>query len=347
MAWYFDAGKEALTDLIADMAERLFSTQAGKFEDLWAAIEDAGLPLALLNEAEGGFGFSAPEALSILRIAARHAASSPLAETMLANRILALAGLELASGCAAVVSGLTVQDDGVLGSVPRVPWGRAVKTVVVIDSDTVIRLNAGWTHTEGLNVASEPRDDLYIAAQCQATGKLPTDGTIVQALKAAVRTVEIAGTAEAALALTVSYANDRVQFGKPLGKFQAVQQNLAKMAGEVAATRAASNLVAEAFDAAFTGPANFRLSAAVAKLRASEAAGTCAALAHQVHGAIGITQEYSLHPLSRRLWSWRDEYGSETYWAAEIGAEALKRGTGQLWPMLTSETRSEGVSAGA
>jgi acyl-CoA dehydrogenase len=74
---------------------------------------------------------------------------------------------------------------------------------------------------------------------------------------------------------------------------------------------------------------------AVAKARVGEAAGKGAEIAHQVHGAMGFTREHNLHYCTRRLWSWRDEFGNETLWQARLGREVARQGADALWPMLT------------
>ena len=79
---------------------------------------------------------------------------------------------------------------------------------------------------------------------------------------------------------------------------------------------------------------------AVAKIRVGEAAGIGAGLVHQVHGAIGFTYEHSLHFATRRLWSWRAEFGSERRWAVELGRRVASRGADGLWPYLTSRKAS-------
>ncbi len=124
--------------------------------------------------------------------------------------------------------------------------------------------------------------------------------------------------------MTTQYAQDRVQFGRPLGKFQAVQQNLAVLAGQAAAAVAAADLAAEAV----ADRVKF-LPIAAAKARAGEAAGIAAAIAHQVHGAIGFTAEHDLHFLTRRLWSWRDEFGKDSAWNRLLGRHMAQAGRGQ------------------
>ena len=61
-----------------------------------------------------------------------------------------------------------------------------------------------------------------------------------------------------------------------------------------------------------------------------------AGIAHQVHGAIGFTYEHALHFVTRRLWSWRTEFGAESLWAERIGRRAASRGAAALWSDLTA-----------
>jgi len=171
-----------------------------------------------------------------------------------------------------------------------------------------------------------------IKGQDAATAKVLDDRVAhLRAAGAALRTVQIAGALTRTLAVSVLYAQTRVQFGKPIGKFQAIQHNLAILAGQSAAALAAADMatgaLATGLDPVITG---------AAKARAGEAASIAAALAHQSHGAIGFTQEYELHYLTRRLWSWRDEFGNEAEWNAVVGRAALAAGPDGLWPMLTA-----------
>ena len=145
-----------------------------------------------------------------------------------------------------------------------------------------------------------------------------------------MRSVQIAGALERTLAYALSYANERVQFGRPIGKFQAVQHMLALLAGQAAA---ASAIADAAVEASAQAPGEFAVAAA--KARAGEAAGKGAEIAHQVHGAMGFTREHSLHYVTRRLWAWRDEFGNETYWQKRLGRMVAAKGADALWPLLT------------
>jgi acyl-CoA dehydrogenase len=139
----------------------------------------------------------------------------------------------------------------------------------------------------------------------------------------------MSGSLESVLAQTVEHARQRKQFGKPISKFQAIQQQLAVLAGETAAAARACELAIEALEARGS-----LTEIAVAKARVGDAAGIGAEIAHQVHGAIGFTREHALHCYTRRLWSWRDEFGPEVYWQRELGREVARCGPAGLWPFL-------------
>ena len=152
-------------------------------------------------------------------------------------------------------------------------------------------------------------------------------------LGAFARSAQIAGALDAALALSVAYVNERQQFGRPLGKFQAVQQSLATFACEAAAANCAAMGAAQALD---RGEAGFEIAAA--KLRANRAVEIGTTVAHQVHGAIGFTEEYALHRLTKLLWAWRSEYGNDAHWSRVLGAAVTGRGAERFWPDLTART---------
>jgi acyl-CoA dehydrogenase len=142
--------------------------------------------------------------------------------------------------------------------------------------------------------------------------------TLPRDLGAVVTAAQMVGALERTLEMTVAFANQRVQFGRPIGKFQAIQHQLAVMAEQVAAARMAAQIGCEA-----EGALPDSLRAAVAKSRASEAAAIVAPLAHAIHGAIGITAELDLQLFTRRLHQWRADFGSETHWNRVLGRAVL------------------------
>jgi acyl-CoA dehydrogenase len=150
------------------------------------------------------------------------------------------------------------------------------------------------------------------------------------------RSLQIAGALESMLDISVRYSNERVAFEKKISKFQAVQHNLAKLAGESAAALAAATSAADAIASGKTFDDELFLEAVSAKVRCSEAAEKGAAIAHQVHGAIGFTIEHILHRYSLRALAWRDDFGNESYWAVELGKLVAARGADELWPLVAS-----------
>jgi acyl-CoA dehydrogenase len=347
-----------MSDMLADSAERLFTAtirketrraaESGVFpQALWDAVAEAGFTAALLPEDAGGFGATVAEAMGLLRIAAAHAAPIPLAETMLAGWLLAKAGLPVPEGVLTLApvrlrDALTLHRAAegwhLAGTAARIPWARDAAGIAVLaagpDGPAVALLPGGaFTLAKDSNLAGEPRDTITVDAALAAefVAPSPVGPAQLRAAGAAIRTVQLAGALTQALALSVQYAQTRVQFGRPIGKFQAIQQNLAVMAGQSAAAIAAADMAADAL-ASDLSP----VIVGAAKARAGEAASIAAGLAHQAHGAIGFTQEYDLHNLTRRLWSWRDEFGNESEWNLAVGRAALAAGPDGLWPLLTA-----------
>jgi len=187
---------------------------------------------------------------------------------------------------------------------------------------------------EGRNLADEPRDRVLgadVPIEDEWVRPAPADIGPADLLRrgALVRAVQLAAAAERAAELTIEHANRRHQFGRPVAAFQAVQQH---MVGIAAAAAVASMAAAVASAAAEAGPAAMEIAAA--KAVASRAAGVVAGHAHQVHGAIGMTLDCDLQRFTRRLWSWRREFGSERYWSAQLGRDLVSGGADRLWPSL-------------
>ena len=336
------------TKQVADSAE------TGSFpEALWQAVSETGVPLAALPEAAGGADAEWSDLFAVLRVAGRFAAPIPLAETMLAAWVASAAGLEVSEkpmtvGPVRRDDRLTLERDGngwrLSGRAGRLPWATSAARIVLLadgpDGAMAVALDSitGAEVTAGRNMAGEPRDTLSFAGlRVAGDAVAPAMPGIARAALyrrgALARAVLMAGAMERALDTAVTYAGERKQFGRQIGKFQAVQQQLAVMAGQVAAAGAAADAGVEALT--LDDPAKQEFLIAIAKTRVGEAATLASEIAHQVHGAIGFTKEYSLQLSTRRLWSWRDEFGGDTEWAARVGAYVCAGGADALWPTLT------------
>jgi alkylation response protein AidB-like acyl-CoA dehydrogenase len=339
-----DMLREATTRLLADVLTPAVRAAAADGEwpaGLWDAVEELGLSAALLPEEAGGFGVPAEEALSLVAVAGEHALPLPLADTMLAGHLLTKAGLEIPSGPLAVAPGaeVTIAPDGrASGWAWNVPWGRNAHAIVCLaetaDGAVLLALpQEGLRIEPDTNMAGEPRDTIRFESAAVQTASAPFGPRELRAAGAATRALMMAGALHAVSAMTAQYAQERKQFGRAIGKFQAVQQNLAVLAGQAASAAAAGDIAAEAVAA--WGPGLVPAVAAT-KVRTGEAAGIGASIAHQVHGAIGFTEEHRLHLYTRRLWAWRDEFGGEAEWAGELGRHLAAGGADGLWPAITA-----------
>ncbi len=341
--------EDKCTKQVIDRAE------TGAFADeLWRAISETGVPLAALPESAGGADAEWSDLYAVLRVAGRHAAPIPLAETMLAGWVAAGAGLETTDGpmtVGPVRAGDTLQlaRDGngwrLSGTASRLPYaGDAARILLLVDgpdSEMAVALDGtqGAERIAGRNIAGEPRDTLrFDGLRLAADAAAPVQDGVSRASLyrrgALARATMMSGALERAMDLALTYAQERQQFGRPISKFQAVQQNLAVLAGQTAAAVAAANLGIEALAKNDAEIEEFRV--AIAKARVGEAATLACEIAHQVHGAIGFTKEYALQLSTRRLWSWREEFGSDPEWAARLGGFVCARGADQLWPSLTA-----------
>lgn len=282
--------------------------------DVWNAAAAIGLPWISVPEEAGGAGGSISDAVAVLGVAGRHAVPLPLAETgLMAGWLLTQAGLAISDGPTTVVpptAGTSLQLRGGLlyGVAHRVPWGRSSDRVVALLDGHVVVVQSGKGSLEpGSNLAGEPRDTLRFDGTPVLEAAVAPTGVDPDALRVRGCLGRVALMAGALLAVadrTIAFANQRKQFGRPIASFQAVQALLVTCVEEAALVDLAAQVAARVAD---RGPATFEVLAA--KALANSAAGNVGRAAHQVHGAMGMTQEYPLHQLTRRLWSWRAEYG--------------------------------------
>ena len=351
------SGSSDLSAMLQEQAGRLFTQHVQRStlteadggawpSTLWEEVEAAGLPLALTAEDDGGVGLSATDAMGLVRLAAYHCLPVPLAETMLAQAVWTAAGGTLPGGSisfAAATVRLSPSSDGATlqGKADWVPWGGQVGHILLQATDpagarylVLLPQTQAGSPQAVRNLAGEPRATLEpdgVRVSAELVRPAP-DGADLLLHGACLRAQQMVGAMQRCLADSVEYANNRTQFGRPIGKFQAVQHMLAVAAVELGAATAAADQAAEAF-----GTERYSFAVAIAKARCGEASGKVAGVAHQVHAAMGFTQELPLHFATRRLWSWREEFGAEPYWQDVIGRRVAASGGEALWAMLVGE----------
>jgi acyl-CoA dehydrogenase len=324
---FVEAIEEILRDQCTPAVVR--SIEAGQSPaGLWSAVADAGFLELLAPEEDGGAGLSLAALFPILTTLGRHAMPLPLAQSIVSRALLGKQA-EIPHGMLTIAPALRRSDDGRLAC-QLVPFGVVADYVLaqdagqllVLPAASALRTPTGVHGSLAATLAWEP------GVECR---RLPLADGALAAFGAALHAALLAGAMQRVFDMTLQYANERSQFGKSIGKFQAIQHQISVMAEHVAAASIAA-------EAAFQGEAMLPapLVSAIAKARTSEAAVLVASIAHAVHGAIGVTEEYELQLHTRRLHEWRMAHGSEAHWNPVIGRAVLASGL----PCLTDFIRS-------
>lgn len=337
---------EALDRLLTDIAPARMVREiesGGSPQVLWRRIVESGFADAMVPEDKGGGGIALREACALFVLCGRHALPVPLAQTLVARSLCASSGVEIPEGPVAIALP-PVRGSGDAIECRNVPFGMVAQSVLVPGTESS-DLGGGWL----LPIAKAQRIDTGVHGSLQAhliwknpraagvaVGNIPPGLELGALVTAAL----MAGAMDAVLQITVRYAGERSQFGRPIGKFQAIQQQLAVLAELATASKVGAELgcresVAEKPDS---------LAAAAAKAQASEAAGTVVSIAHAVHAAMGITDEYDLQLYTRRLLEWRNDYGSAGYWHRRIGDAVLASDAHCTLEFMLSALFADGTS---
>ncbi len=309
---------QALEKLLADHCSgadvaRIEAGDPGRA--LWRQIEQAGFLELLRSEAQGGAGLALPELFAVLECLGRFAVPLPIAQSIVARALVGSQAI-LPTAMVTLSTRLHRHRDGGAACLST-PCAAVADFVLACDGDAMVLLACANARREAVGDARSLSANLHWHKP-EAVFHLPVGGAHLHAFAAAMAAAMLSGAMQRVFDMALEHCNNRVQFGRPIGKFQAVQQQLSVMAEQVLAAAIAS-------EAAFRceGSAPQLLAAAIAKSRTSEAAGLVAATAHAVHGAIGMTDEYGLGILTRRLHDWRISYGAEQYWNKCVGAQVL------------------------
>ncbi|UVE97017.1 acyl-CoA dehydrogenase [Dietzia sp. B32] len=326
-------------------------------EKAWQSLVEVGLARLTAPEAGGGSGAGWAEAAALLRLSAAAGVAIPYAETdLVVGPLRRAAALDDASTATATLAVI-----GPDGHARRVAWAGGTDTVLFVrraggDDDEVGESRAGGYEladvptgrtvvTSARGISAVPVGDVRPPADAMWTA---VDSGAVEAavLRGALaRAVQCVGAAEGMLDSAVAHTTQRNQFGRPLARFQSVQNLVVDIAAETVLARAAvDQAVADALTTDLAGPlSGFRV--AVARSVVSQALAVAVRNAHQVHGAMGTTHEHTLHRLTLPALQWRGEFGSATFWESLLADAAVAGGMDGAWPMVVGGVAIEGAGA--
>jgi len=287
---------DVLDDLASPARVRAHTTTDAPFDRaLWRAMVDQGWLGVEVGESDGGLGLGSVEVAVLVDELGRHAAPVPFVSTVLALDAFATAGDD------AWVQRLLTGD-----AIACVAWDAAGPVPYAPSADVAIVLTDDGVYAT--EIAERPRREPAMDLT-RELGWLPFDPTTARRLGGAeARTrlldrgatftsADLLGSASHALDLSVEYAKDRVQFGRPIGSFQAVKHRCADMLVDVEGMRSTVYWAAWCIGA---GDSDASVAASTAKIWCGDASKRVMASALQVHGGIGFTWEYDLHFFLKR-----------------------------------------------
>lgn len=342
-----------MKDMILDVTERMFKDIVEKdlvdqleegnwAESLWNLLLENGITAVMISEKNGGAGGDIDDLLNIVRLTGKYAAPVPFMETTFSNLLLEYVFLLPTEGVATYRveqdQAFTLEENRISGTAYNIPWGRYAQHLVTITSginghELVLVDLQNATIETSVNLAGEPRDTIKFknAAIVQSSGTLTSiQLQHITKLETAFKLALITGAVDKINELTVQYTKERQQFGRPIHRFQLVQQHLVQLAGENAVMQAAFNNLSAALQKELD-----QNEVAYARVRAEDAITQVTTIAHQVLAAIGTTHEHALQQYTRRLWAWRDEGTDSHYWNDVIATDLLKNSGDNLWSYLT------------
>ncbi len=341
---------ETVDNVFKEMAASAPPCQsAGDFKSQWLTLENLGIDNLFMPEELGGFSGSWGDARIIFYLSGRYGIALPICETIVAKKLLLDLNIPIPKG--PITIGMNnpkcpiLRDDKSTeptfsGVLDDVPWGSQSETVLTVCDNqagsvsVLLQCQDGQIIGGRPNEAGEPRDNIkFDKARILGIAESQQPSQQLIEIGAFMRASQMSGALDSALQLSIMHTKNRQQFGKPLSKFQAIQQQLAIFAEECAAVNCATLAAARSAD---LGDSTFEIAAT--KLRANRSVGAATSIAHQVHGAIGFTKEYDLHRFTQRLWSWRSEFGNDRFWSKHLGQQVLAAKKEGFWQLVTSRS---------
>jgi len=331
--------RRMIRDLVAQVAQAHPAVDLdGQLPAAWPVFDELGVGGIGVPEERGGFGGGLEELVELVRSLGRHALSSPAIEASVANWLISQEEpIDGRLATVAITDAVADERGRLTGTLAIVPWARAADLLVCVmpgrGSFLISLGEPGVTVMAAENLAGEQRDEVELLGVLARPLRGKSAVAEVRARLALLWTAALTGAGEGALALTSGYVREREQFGQPLVRLPAVASGLAGIRVQLTQMDAA---LARATEHLAADPSDADGAVAVARVVAARAATAIAALAHQLHGAMGMTEEYPLHRYSRRLWAWRDAETSERAWTEIIGAATAAGGEEALWQRLTA-----------
>lgn len=340
-----------MKEMLVEVVEKIFKDKVeketvdlleeGKWaEDVWELLRENEMLNVAVGEEFGGAGGDIEDLFNLYRLIGKYAVPVPFVEHTLANVLLEQTNQSPLNDMATLSfsqHALQWTEDGVTGVLPHVPWARHARHLVTFarqgyDRRMIVMDLQDAVVTKCMNLASEPRDQVAFQNAKPVRETVLSEEQFLGIIKTitAATVSKMSGAIDKAFNLTVRFSKEREQFGRPIHRFQLVQQHLAVLAGEQALTAAAVDNVLESLQHQVE-----KNEIAFARLRVDEAVRIVATSAHQVHAAIGVTHEHSLHQFTRRLWAWRDEDFTAQYWKKHLAKQALIS-EGDIWVSLTA-----------
>lgn len=340
--------RELADDIFGSTAALDVPRRAVDFDSaLWATLRDAGLTLLTTPEDAGGSGAGLPELALVLDRAGYHAAPIPLADNdILASWLLVEADLPVPHGpTVAAVTDRSLDGHKLTAAFDDVAWLTAAEHLVIAGPGFVAILSGDQFDAVGhLDIAGQPRGradvdlDLDLVLDPAHYRRLDTDLTSEFLVRGAwARSVQTCGALSRALELTCAHVTHREQFGRPLAKFQAVQDLVAGAAGALAVAKAAADHATDVAERSGFASEATEFAVAVAKIQAARAATVVSRNAHQAHGAIGFTLDHQLRHFTTRALAWRSEFGAQRSWERRLGLLVLAglRDGDDVWAIVT------------
>ena len=295
--------RSAARDLLEDPVEPMPA--------FWDELMQLGWLGLHLPEAYGGSGYTLEELVVVVVEMGRAVAPGPFVPTVIASAVIAAAGDDATkarflpgladgsiNGAVGLGGSVTVKGGVASGPAGTVLGGGLAHVLVVPAGDDVAIIEVG----DGVRVETPPNLDptrrcTRVTLDGSAATVMPAARQALVDLARVILAAEAVGVAQECTEMAAGYAKERIQFGRPIGMFQAVKHHCANMA---VATELATSAVWDAARAAATGGDQLRYAAAVAATLAAPAADLCANLSTQVHGGISITWEHDAHLFMRR-----------------------------------------------